>query len=73
MGDIQELYGQLYKRVIKTRAARIVASERLERYDRQYQLIQLIYAIFLTACSVWIFYLEKQTECLLLLTHQQFF
>jgi hypothetical protein len=59
MGNIQELYEKLYQRIIKTRAARIVASERLERYDRHYQLIQLIYAVFLTACSVWIFYLEK--------------
>jgi len=57
--DIEKCYDELSTRIAKTREARIRASERLERIDNRYQIIQLVYAISLTALSVWIFYLEK--------------
>ncbi|SFL43829.1 SLATT domain-containing protein [Pelosinus propionicus] len=57
--DIDEKYNAFYKRVIKTRESRIRASERLANRDQHYQVVQLIYAIFFLALSIWIFYLEK--------------
>lgn len=43
---IEESYGQLYERILKTRGARIKAEDRLLKNDQQYQIIQLVYTVF---------------------------